>query len=125
MSESVELSSLNLRYEGYRLRDVTREARLLASIADRGIEEPLEGVDTADGHLLLNGFKRCRCAQKLGIGIVPRNVAVSTATSMAVVLVELREPWVQRDICIVYRSTEELTRVEQSFVRFCNERIAP
>lgn len=68
----------------------------------------------------------CRMVEAgLGIGIVPRNVAVSTATSMAVVLVELREPWVQRDICIVYRSTEELTRVEQSFVRFCNERIAP
>jgi hypothetical protein len=42
MSESVELSSLNLRYEGYRLRDDAREARVLASIAERGIEEPLD-----------------------------------------------------------------------------------
>jgi hypothetical protein len=70
MSEIVELSSLNLRYEGHRLRDAAREARLLASIAERGIEEPLEGVDTVDGHLLLNGFKRCRCAKRLGIGSV-------------------------------------------------------
>ena len=46
MSEIVELSSLDLRYEGHRLRDDAREARLLASIAERGIEEPLEGVDT-------------------------------------------------------------------------------
>jgi len=43
MSESVELSSLDLRYEGYRLRDDAREARLLASIAERGIDEPLQG----------------------------------------------------------------------------------
>jgi len=44
MSELVELSSLDLRYEGYRLRDDAREARVLSSIAERGIEEPLAGV---------------------------------------------------------------------------------
>jgi hypothetical protein len=60
VSTSVELSVLHLRYEGYRLRDEAREARLLSSIAQRGMEEPLEGVDTPDGRLLLNGFKRYR-----------------------------------------------------------------
>ena len=53
MSENVELSSLDLRYEGHRLRDDAREARLLASIAERGIEEPLEGVDTPEARFLL------------------------------------------------------------------------
>jgi hypothetical protein len=43
----------------------------LASIAERGIEEPLEGVDTPAGRFLLNGFKRYRCAKKLGIECVP------------------------------------------------------
>jgi hypothetical protein len=71
MSELVERSSLDLRYEGHRLRDPAREARLLASIAERGIEEPLEGVDSSEGRFLLDGFKRCRCAQKLGIEAVP------------------------------------------------------
>ena len=71
MSESVELSSLNLRYEGHRQRDDAREARLLASLVERGIEEPLEGVDTAEGRFLLNGFKRYRNAKKLGITSVP------------------------------------------------------
>ena len=71
MSENVERSSLDLRYEGHRLRDDAREARLLASIAERGIEEPLEGVDTSTGRYLLNGFKRYRCAAKLGIECVP------------------------------------------------------
>jgi hypothetical protein len=67
VSENVELSSLDLRYEGHRLRDDAREARLLASIAQRGIEEPLEGVDTPEGRFLLDGFKRYRCARKLAI----------------------------------------------------------
>lgn len=71
MSDIVELSTLDLRYEGHRLRDDAREARLLASIAERGIEEPLEGVDTSEARFLLNGFKRCRSARKLGIDCVP------------------------------------------------------
>jgi len=71
MRENVELSSLDLRYEGHRLRDDAREARLLASIAERGIEEPLEGVDTSTARFLLDGFKRCRSARKLGIACVP------------------------------------------------------
>ena len=71
MHAHVELSSLDLRYEGHRLRDDAREARVLASIAERGIEEPLEGVDTSAARLLLNGFKRCRSAKKLALACVP------------------------------------------------------
>ena len=71
MSENVELSTLEMRYEEHRIRDKDREARLLVSIAERGIEEPLEGVDTPEGRFLLNGFKRYRCAAKLGIDCVP------------------------------------------------------
>ncbi len=71
MSETVERSSLDLRYEGYRLRNDAAEARLLASIAERGIEEPLGGVDTPQGRLLLDGFRRNRCAAKLNIECVP------------------------------------------------------
>jgi len=71
MSEIVERSCLDLRYEAYRLRNAAAEARLLASIAERGIEEPLGGVDTPQGRLLLDGFRRNRCAAKLGIECVP------------------------------------------------------
>ncbi len=71
MPENVELNSLDLRYQDYRLRDDGREARLLSSLAQRGVVEPLEGVDTPAGRLLLNGFKRLRCARKLHIGTVP------------------------------------------------------
>jgi hypothetical protein len=71
MSQIVELSSLDLRYEGHRLRDPAGEARLLASVRERGIEQPLQGVDPRACRLLLNGFKRCRAAKKLGISTVP------------------------------------------------------
>jgi hypothetical protein len=71
MSQLVEVSNLDRRYEGYRLRDDTQEARVLVSLAERGIEHPLEGVDTSAGRLLLNGFKRLRSAQKLGLDSVP------------------------------------------------------
>ncbi len=86
MSENVELSSLNPRYEGYRLRDEVREARLLVSIAARGIEQPLAGVDPPGGRFLLNGFKRYRCARKLGIHSVPY---VSLGSDEATAIVSL------------------------------------
>ena len=41
MANQVELSSLDLRYEDFRLKQATLEERLLGSIALRGIEEPL------------------------------------------------------------------------------------
>lgn len=71
MACEVEISTLDLRYKGYRMRNKGQEARLMASIAERGIEEPLEGVHVNGANVLLNGFKRYRCAQKLGIGTVP------------------------------------------------------
>jgi hypothetical protein len=67
----VEISSLDLRYEDRRLKNRTQEARLLSSMAGRGIDDALEGVDTEGVRVLLNGFKRYRCARKLGLGTVP------------------------------------------------------
>lgn len=71
MAENVERSTLDLRYEGHRLQDEATEARLLVSMAQRGIEEPLQGVDTTEGRFLLDGFKRYRCAAKLSIDCLP------------------------------------------------------
>lgn len=71
MAEETELSTIDLRYESYRLKNPPLEARLLSSIAERGIEEPLEGVDVGQERILLNGFKRYRCARKLKLGTVP------------------------------------------------------
>jgi ParB-like nuclease domain len=68
---TVEIEQIDLSYEGYRLRDRSRERALLSSISERGIMEPLQGVSTpAGGFLLLDGFKRYRCAKQLKIEAV-------------------------------------------------------
>ena len=71
MTHEVELTSLDLRYESFRLKQAALEERLLGSIAQRGIEEPLEGVEVGVVSVLLNGFKRRRCAAKLRMARVP------------------------------------------------------
>ena len=71
MATEIEITSLDLRYEGYRMKHPAREGRLLASIAQCGIEEPLEGVPAAGRFILLNCFKRYRCARQLQIHTVP------------------------------------------------------
>ncbi len=68
----VEISSFDLRYEHCRLKSNVAEKALLSSILDHGIRDPLRGVETEGGcRILLDGFKRYRCAKKLSIGIVP------------------------------------------------------
>jgi hypothetical protein len=77
MVDNVEISSFDLRYENYRVKHPVREKSLLASILEQGIQEPLQGVDTLETpespgvRILLNGFKRYRCAQKLSLLTVP------------------------------------------------------
>ena len=71
MVEQVEISSLDLRYQGCRMRCPGAEKALLLSILEKGFRDPLQGVDTEQCRILLDGFKRYRCAKKLGISIVP------------------------------------------------------
>ncbi len=71
MTQQVEVSSIDLRYQAYRIRNPSAEKRLLQSIVEKGIHDPLQGIDTKESRILLNGFKRYRCAIKLHIGIVP------------------------------------------------------
>jgi hypothetical protein len=77
MIQEVEIASFDLRYESCRMKNPTAEKALLTSILEHGIREPLQGVDSPESpgsrgsRILLNGFKRYRCALKLPIKIVP------------------------------------------------------
>ena len=71
MAPEAEISTIDLRYEGYRTRSPAQEGKLLVSIQERGVEEALQGVEVEGRRILLNGFKRYRCAQRLGLGYVP------------------------------------------------------
>jgi len=87
MAEEAEISTIDLRYESYRMKNPALETKLLALIAERGIEEPLEGVDGPGERILLNGFKRYRCARKLGLGLVPyRTLGEDEASGILAVL---------------------------------------
>ena len=71
--ETIELNSIDLRLEKTRLRNSAVERTLLDSIAHEGILSPLyvTGSDASGYYLLVDGFKRYRCARKLGMGMAP------------------------------------------------------
>jgi len=71
IEQQVEVSSIDLRYQECRIKNFNDEKRLLQGILENGIQDPLQGIDNEKGKILLNGFKRLRCAKKLGIEIVP------------------------------------------------------
>lgn len=74
MTERVEASSIDLRYETFRLKNPKIEESLLGSISKNGIKDPLFGTSSNNCNILLDGFKRFRCAQKLSIKILPFDV---------------------------------------------------
>jgi len=87
VASDIELANLDLRYEGHRMKSPAQEVKLLVSIQDRGIERALQGVDMGEKRILLNGFKRYRCAKILGIGVVPyASLGSDEATGIVAVL---------------------------------------
>jgi len=83
MDISVEISVIDLRYRHCRLSHGPSEQRLLCSLAEEGIREALLGVLQGGRPVLLDGFKRLRCAQKLGITQIPfRSLADDEATAI-------------------------------------------
>jgi ParB/RepB/Spo0J family partition protein len=70
--DEVETSHIDTGFERLRIKDRAAEKALLDSILESGIQEPLKCVNPPQGRLiLLDGFKRLRCALKLGIKTVP------------------------------------------------------
>ncbi len=70
--KEIEISQIDTRFERLRLKDKSAEQVLLVSIMEQGIREPLQCVvKTSPPILLLDGFKRMRCAVKIGLSTVP------------------------------------------------------
>lgn len=89
MVEQVEITSFDLRYQGCRMRCSSAEKALLLSILEKGIRDPLQGIDTEPSRILLDGFKRYRCAKKLGVGIVPYRSLGSDEVSGIIELIRM------------------------------------
>lgn len=72
MNKTASLSSLDLRYEDMRLKNPYQEKQLLDSIIQKGIIEPVVVSGTDDSHyIVLDGFKRIRCLNKIKTYTVP------------------------------------------------------
>jgi hypothetical protein len=112
MLEQVEITSLDKRYEGHRIRCAGAEKSLLLSISAHGIRDPLAGVGSCKERILLDGFKRVRCAEKLHIGIVPY---LSLADDEAVGIIELIRISNAKSLSILEqaRMIDELMKVHQ------------
>lgn len=68
----VEVTQIDRRYEEFRLENKIDERILLNSILESGIRDALQCViDSKENFILLDGFKRLRCAIRLKIHTVP------------------------------------------------------
>ena len=70
-ARELEIRDVDLRYERCRVKNARAESALLADISARGFEQPLAGVASDEHWILIDGFKRLRCARNLGMGYVP------------------------------------------------------
>jgi hypothetical protein len=93
MTTEIELATVDTRFEPCRVQHPAAEARLLSAIAQRGLEEPLEGVEVAGRSVLLHGFKRYRCALKLSLQRAPyRSLGTEVAAGLLHVLRAANHP---------------------------------
>jgi ParB/RepB/Spo0J family partition protein len=84
---TVEISSIDTSYQHCRLRHGPSEKRMLCSIMENGIQEPLIGVVQKERNILLDGFKRYRCAKKAGIDyVVFRSIGSDEAEAIVALL---------------------------------------
>jgi DNA-binding transcriptional LysR family regulator len=65
----------------------------------------------------------CRMVEHgLGVGVVPRLAAEGFLPSIAIAVIGLREPWVQRNLTLIHRGADELGPIERRFLAFCGRR---
>lgn len=96
--ERIELHSIDLHLAHTRLKDSAVEKRLLLSIQQQDILEPLQIVheQSHDRSILIDGFKRYRCAVKLDIKTIP---AECIGTDIVIGIVKLLRRNAAKGLC--------------------------
>lgn len=109
--QRLALAELDRRFAGLRLNDPQALRRLRASIEREGIRHPVlvSSAVAHNAHVVLDGFKRVRVAQELGLGSLwARSVALDAACSTAAIwqanqaqqgLSEVEQAWIVRALC--------------------------
>ena len=90
MVRQIEIETLDLKYEAFRMRNPRLEGTLLCSIRERGVLEPVLGVDTEGAPVLLDGFKRLRGARTVGLDHLPYESQGSNAAEAIASLLHKR-----------------------------------
>jgi len=70
-TEEIELSELDTRYESLKTRNLQQEDRLFTALLGGGEVAPLLVMSVGESTILLDGFKRWRCLQKMGHNMAP------------------------------------------------------
>jgi len=64
---SLETSQIDRRYHDLKIPNPKREKEILASVSEKGLLEALGGIRANGAFILLDGFKRLKACEKLGI----------------------------------------------------------
>ncbi len=93
VTEQLSLNRLQIDTSPYRLSesDNSESAALLASIKVSGILTPLIAYQSDTGIQLIDGFKRCFCAQQLGIQSLPVTLLAGDGELMSRLMIVLHE----------------------------------
>ncbi|MBF0301015.1 MAG: ParB N-terminal domain-containing protein, partial [Oligoflexia bacterium] len=70
IEKNVNITEIDTQYSFLRIQNKKIEKDLLSSIAEKDIKEPLLGIWSNERFILIDGFKRYRCAIKLHINQV-------------------------------------------------------
>ena len=91
----IELHQLDHKYERFKVRNPKEEKRIVGTMAQQGQFSPVIVVGAADGHgkyVVIDGFKRVRAAQKVGLDSVEAVVWEHSEVDALVLMHTLQRP---------------------------------
>lgn len=81
-NKTIDITKISLLNESLKLKNKKAENDLLSSVVENGINDPLLGYFDKDFFILIDGFKRYRCCQKLQINHLPiEEIALDQASA--------------------------------------------
>lgn len=129
----LEFHQLDRRYEDLRLLRPQRERSLLASLAEHGQQVPIVVVSQDSSYLVIDGFKRLRCLQRLGCDTVCATLwdldqsdalLLDRSQRSSEGLSQLEQGWLLATLRSQGLSQEELARRVDKSVSWVSRRLA-